>query len=76
MLSKVRSRTNRKAEQEKTMTLDVPLLSATRREQELFRRIQVRAYYLWENAGKPEGEEHKERFWCEAEREISLGRNR
>ena len=32
--------------------------------------IQVRAHALWEQAGKPDGDAARERFWCEAEKEI------
>jgi hypothetical protein len=31
-------------------------------------QIRVRAYVLWELAGKPDGREHE--FWHEAEKEI------
>ncbi len=34
------------------------------------RLIHVRAYGLWEQAGKPDGNEARERFWCAAEKEI------
>jgi hypothetical protein len=33
--------------------------------------IQVRAYALWENAGKPHDEASRHRFWHEAEKEIA-----
>jgi DUF2934 family protein len=39
-------------------------------EEERSRLIQVRAYGLWEQAGKPDGDAARERFWCEAEKEI------
>ena len=32
--------------------------------------IKVRAYGLWEQAGKPEGVMERERFWSEAERKV------
>jgi hypothetical protein len=32
--------------------------------------IQIRAYGLWEAGGRPAGEEAKDRFWNEAEKEI------
>ena len=32
------------------------------------RLIEIRAYELWEQAGKPGGEVAKEHFWCEAEK--------
>jgi hypothetical protein len=38
--------------------------------EERSRLIQVRAYGLWEQAGKPCGDAARERFWCEAEKEI------
>ena len=45
---------------------DVPKLSEEKRA----RLIQVRAYELWEQGGKPDGNAASERFWCEAEKEI------
>ena len=45
---------------------DVPTVS----EDERCHLIQVRAYELWEQAGKPNGSSASERFWCEAEKEI------
>ena len=39
-------------------------------EDERSQLIQVGAYGLWEQAGKPDGDAAKERFWCEAEQEI------
>ena len=38
--------------------------------EERSRLIQARAYSLWEQAGKPEGDAARERFWCEAEKQI------
>jgi Protein of unknown function (DUF2934) len=35
-----------------------------------FRLIQIRAYGLWEQAGRPGGDAARERFWCDAESEI------
>ena len=35
------------------------------------RSIQVRAYDLWEQAGRPDGDADQVQFWCEAEREIT-----
>jgi len=32
--------------------------------------IQVRAYGLWEQAGKPDGDSERERFWSEAEKKV------
>lgn len=46
--------------------LDVPKVSKEERDG----LIQVRAYELWEQAGKPDGNCDSERFWCEAEKEI------
>jgi hypothetical protein len=40
--------------------------------EERFRLIQARAYALWEQAGKPDGDAARQRFWCEAEKEILL----
>ncbi len=48
-------------------------LSRTRQgvsDEERSRLIQVRAYSLWEQAGKPDGDASRERYWFEAEREI------
>jgi hypothetical protein len=39
-------------------------------EEEQSRLIHVRAYGLWEQAGKPDGDAARERCWCEAEKEI------
>ena len=36
--------------------------------------IQVLAYTLWEQAGKPDGGTDQERFWCEAEKEFTADR--
>lgn len=38
--------------------------------EERSRLIQARAYGLWEQAGRPGGDEARERFWCEAEAEV------
>jgi hypothetical protein len=38
--------------------------------EERFRLIQMRAYELWEQAGRPGGDAARERCWCEAESEI------
>lgn len=38
--------------------------------EERFRLVQVRAYGLWEQAGRPGGDAARERFWCEAEKEV------
>jgi hypothetical protein len=38
--------------------------------EERARLIQVRAYGLCEEAGKPDGHQDRERFWFDAEREI------
>lgn len=39
-------------------------------DEEQFRLTQVRAYDLWEQAGKPDGDEARDRFWFEAESEM------
>ena len=44
------------------------------RAQERSRLIQIRAYGLWEEAGRPDGDAARERFWCEAESEILASR--
>jgi hypothetical protein len=36
--------------------------------QDLTPRVRERAYFLWENAGRPCGHEHE--FWAQASREI------
>ena len=38
--------------------------------EERSRLIQIRAYGLWEQAGRPGGDAARERFWCDAESEI------
>ena len=44
--------------------------------EERSRLIQVRAYGLWEQAGKPDGDATRERFWREAEKEIMASHGR
>ncbi len=39
-------------------------------EEERFCTIQARAYSLWEQTGKPDGDAAREQCWCEAEQEI------
>ena len=39
-------------------------------EDEKFRLTQLRAYGLWEQAGRPEGDAAREQFWSEAEKEC------
>jgi hypothetical protein len=75
MLSKTKARvlTDRQVTAEKTQSVGGSRQQAAS-EEELFQRIQIHAYYLWENAGRPEGEEYKEHFWSEAEKQVSLGR--
>ena len=46
------------------------LVGQTISAEERSRLIQERAYGLWEQAGRPGGDAARERFWCEAEREI------
>jgi hypothetical protein len=41
-----------------------------RSQQERFQAIQVRAYQLWEQAGKPHSDESRVKFWCEAEKQF------
>ena len=36
-----------------------------------FRSIQLRAYCLWEQAGRPDGDAARVGYWCEAEPEIT-----
>jgi hypothetical protein len=38
--------------------------------EERFRLIQICAYGLWEQAGRPGGDAARERFWCEAETAV------
>lgn len=38
--------------------------------EERLQLIQLRAYSLWEQAGRPGGDAARERFWCQAEKEI------
>jgi hypothetical protein len=38
---------------------------------ERFRLTEIRAYVLWELAGKPEDHHSRERFWHEAEKAIN-----
>ena len=40
-------------------------------EEERSRLIEYRAYGLWEQAGKPDGDAARIRFWGEAEQEIN-----
>ena len=40
-------------------------------DEERTRLTQIRAYDLWEQAGRPDGDAVRERFWSEAEKEIS-----
>jgi hypothetical protein len=36
------------------------------------RSIRIRAYALWEQAGKPDGDATREHFWREAEQEFTM----
>jgi hypothetical protein len=47
---------------------------AKRREDNTHERIQLRAYELWENEGRPAGREHAN--WLQAESEIARARTR
>ncbi len=40
-------------------------------DEERFHLIQVRAYAIWEHAGRPQGDDNRVRFWCDAERECT-----
>src|SRR5262245_13558842 len=40
-------------------------------DRERFRLTEIRAYVLWELAGKPEDHHSRERFWHEAEKAIN-----
>ena len=40
-------------------------------QEERFRLIQVHAYGLWEQAGKPNDDDSRARFWHEAEKAIA-----
>jgi hypothetical protein len=35
-----------------------------------FQLIQMRAYYLWQQAGSPVGDAARDRFWLQAQREV------
>ncbi len=48
----------------------VPIVS----DDERSRSIQIRAYGLWEQAGKPEGDAARVQFWFEAEKELTAAR--
>lgn len=51
-------------------TRKAPLASAEMNPEDRFRLIQVRAYALWEQAGRPNDDDSRERFWFDAEKEI------
>ena len=36
--------------------------------------IRVRAYGLWERAGRPDGDAAQQRFWFEAEKDLAAAR--
>jgi hypothetical protein len=78
MLSKVKSRPNSDRQfqsgQSESIAAKKTFLQQNLNDQDLFQLVQTRAYYLWEKAGKPEGEQYKEQFWFEAEQQVSLGR--
>src|SRR5262245_60673178 len=44
-----------------------PEENSSREYEQRFRNTQMRAYKLWEDAGRPEGDAERERFWREAE---------
>jgi hypothetical protein len=39
-----------------------------------FQLIQMRAYCLWEQAGRPDGDAARDCFWLQAEREVTAPR--
>jgi hypothetical protein len=39
--------------------------------EEQFQLTQMRAYCLWEQAGRPDGDAARENFWFQAEREVA-----
>ena len=45
-------------------------------QQERLSLIKIRAYGLWEQAGKPDGDSARERFWNEAERKVLASETR
>jgi hypothetical protein len=49
-----------------------PPATANASPEERFHLIQVRAYGLWEQAGKPNDDESRVRFWNEAEKAITV----
>jgi hypothetical protein len=54
------------------MTLAAPQRRLSSDEE--FQLIQMRAYYLWQQAGRPDGDKDREHFWFQAEREIAAPR--
>jgi hypothetical protein len=49
-----------------------PVEVAEKHEVDRSQSIQIRAYTLWEQAGRPDGEFAREGFWCEAEKEFRI----
>ena len=42
--------------------------------QDLAQLTRMRAYFLWEKAGKPHSDESRERFWYQAENDVRASR--
>lgn len=57
-------------EMKKRLAEKPALVAPTINEEERCCLIRVRAYDLWEQAGKPDGHAVSQRFWCEAEQEV------
>jgi hypothetical protein len=56
-----------------TRTADGRPAAAKRPKDDIYERIQRRAYELWESEGRPEGREHA--HWLQAESEIARARS-
>jgi hypothetical protein len=54
-----------------TSTQKDPPANGNTSPEERFQLIQVRAYCLWEQAGKPNDDASRERFWHDAEKAIT-----
>jgi len=59
-----------RADRREGLAEDPAPAGANASEEERSRLTQVRAYGLWEQAGKPDGDAARDRFWFEAEKEI------
>ena len=65
-------RTDSKVSQRSGITLaGQPSPKVSLSQEERHKLIEVRAYELWERAGKPDGDEERIGFWCEAENAIA-----